>query len=170
MEDYELIENFLKGDMDAFGLIVKKYQTSLLSLSWNILRDLEEAKDSVQETFLQILQNLNKFDRKKEFKNWLFSIAYKRAIDRRRKITFIIKKLGELGKNQKEGIKEENQEIWDLLQKLNQKERTAVLLQTLEGFSAKEIGEVIGCAENTVRVHIFNARKKLRKLLKEGLK
>lgn len=168
MEDCELIERCLKGDMEAFGLIVKKYQSSLLSLSWNILRDIEEAKDSVQETFLQVLQNLNKFDRKRDFKNWLYSIAYKRAIDRKRKITFVIRKIRELGKNRNESIKDNHQEVWDLLQKLNQKERTAILLQSLEGFSAKEIGEILSCTENTVRVHIFNARKKLKRLMKEG--
>lgn len=154
--------------MDAFGLIVRKYQSSLISLSWNILRDIEEAKDSVQETFLQVLQNLNKFDQKRNFKNWLFSIAYKRAIDRKRKITFILKKIKEFRKNRNEVVKDNHQEVWDLLQKLNKKERTAILLQSLEGFSAREIGEVLSCSENTVRVHIFNARKKLKRLMKEG--
>lgn len=78
--------------MNAFGLIVKKYQSTLLSISWNILRDMEEAKDSVQEAFLQAFQNLKKFDKKGSFKNWLFSIAYKRAIDRKRRMSFLFKK------------------------------------------------------------------------------
>jgi len=168
MEDKELIEECLRGDMNAFSLIVKKYQSTLLSISWNILRDMEEAKDSVQEAFLQAFQNLEKFDQKRNFKNWLFSIAYKRAVDRRRRINFFFKKIREIKRNEERAFEQNREEIWEMLEKLNSKEKTAILLQALEGFTAKEIGDVIGCSENTVRVHIFNARRKLKKLLKEG--
>jgi len=168
MEDKELIEECLRGNMNAFSLIVKKYQSTLLSISWNILRDMEEAKDSVQEAFLQAFQNLEKFDQKRNFKNWLFSIAYKRAVDRRRRINFFFKRIREIKRNEERTFEQNREEIWEMLEKLNSKEKTAILLQALEGFTAKEIGDVIGCSENTVRVHIFNARRKLKKLLKEG--
>jgi RNA polymerase sigma-70 factor (ECF subfamily) len=168
MEDKELIEECLRGNMNAFSLIVKKYQSTLLSISWNILRDMEEAKDSVQEAFLQAFQNLEKFDQKRNFKNWLFSIAYKRAVDRRRRINFFFKRIREIKRNEERAFEQNREEIWEMLEKLNSKEKTAILLQALEGFTAKEIGDVIGCSENTVRVHIFNARRKLKKLLKEG--
>jgi len=168
MEDKELIEECLRGNMNAFSLIVKKYQSTLLSISWNILRDMEEAKDSVQEAFLQAFQNLEKFDQKRNFKNWLFSIAYKRAVDRRRRINFFFKRIREIKRNEERTFEQNREEIWEMLEKLNSKEKTAILLQALEGFTAKEIGDIIGCSENTVRVHIFNARRKLKKLLKEG--
>jgi len=168
MEDMELIKECLRGDMNAFCLIVKKYQSTLLSISWNILRDIEEAKDSVQEAFLQAFQNLEKFDQKRSFKNWLFSIAYKRAIDRRRRIIFFLKRIREIKRNEEKAHEQNKDEVWEMLEKLNSKEKTAILLQALEGFTAKEIGDVIGCSENTVRVHIFNARRKLKKLLREG--
>jgi RNA polymerase sigma-70 factor (ECF subfamily) len=168
MEDKELIEECLRGNMNAFSLIVKKYQSTLLSISWNILRDMEEAKDSVQEAFLQAFQNLEKFDQKRNFKNWLFSIAYKRAVDRRRRINFFFKRIREIKRNEERTFEQNREEIWEMLEKLNSKEKTAILLQALEGFTAKEIGDIIGCSENTVRVHIFNARRKLKKLIKEG--
>jgi RNA polymerase sigma-70 factor (ECF subfamily) len=168
MEDKELIEECLRGNMNAFSLIVKKYQSTLLSISWNILREMEEAKDSVQEAFLQAFQNLEKFDQKRNFKNWLFSIAYKRAVDRRRRINFFFKRIREIKRNEERAFEQNREEIWEMLEKLNSKEKTAILLQALEGFTAKEIGDIIGCSENTVRVHIFNARRKLKKLLKEG--
>ncbi len=168
MEDRDLIEECLRGNMNAFGLIVRKYQSILLSISWNILRDMEEAKDSVQEAFLQAFQNLKKFDKERSFRNWLLSIAYKRAIDRKRRINFFFKKIKEIKKDEREVSDNSRDEIWELLEGLNPKEKTAILLHTFEGFTAKEIGDVINCSENTVRVHLFNARKKLKKLLKEG--
>lgn len=168
MDENELIEKCLGGDMEAFESIVRKYQSFLFSLCWNILRNVDEAKDSVQEAFIQAFQNLQKFDQKRSFKNWLYSIAYRKAIDRKRKITSFIRKIEEIKRNSKESLVENRDEIWKLLENLNSKERTAILLQISEGFTAKEIGNVLGCSENTVRVHLFNARKKLKKLLKEG--
>ncbi|MCP2618637.1 RNA polymerase sigma factor [Candidatus Aminicenantes bacterium AC-335-A11] len=154
-------------------MLVKKYEKNVLCLAWNILGNREEAEDVTQETFIQAYLSLNRFDTKRSFKNWLYSIAYKRCIDRKRKeksfYKFVKKFIyGEkLRINiEKEGI-EYSERFAPLLSKLNEKERTAIILKINEGYSAKEIAEVLNCAESTARVHLFNARRKLKKLLEE---
>ena len=85
MDDNEIITRCLSGEMEAFELLVRKYQSSLLSLSWHIMGDKEEARDITQEAFIQSYKNLDRFDAGKSFKNWIFAIAYRRCLDRIKK-------------------------------------------------------------------------------------
>jgi len=85
MQDKEIILRCLKGEIEAFEILVKKYEKNVLCLAWNILGNKEEAEDVAQETFIQAYLSLNKFDMKRSFKNWLYSIAYRRGSDRKRK-------------------------------------------------------------------------------------
>lgn len=154
-------------------MLVTKYQTSILGLTWNILRDREESRDVTQEAFIQCFLHLNQFDRTKSFKNWLYSIAYRRCLDRKKKekssTQYLEKirkeyKLFKDDKNEKRRI--EDSEIFSpILKKLDEKERTVLSLKMNEGYSAKEIAQVIGCAESTARVLFFNAKKKLKRIL-----
>jgi len=60
----------------------------------------------------------------------------------------------------------EDSEIFSpILSKLKDKERIAISLRVNEGYSAKEIAQTLDCAESTARVYLFNAKRKLRKLL-----
>lgn len=157
-------------------MLVKKYEASILALACNILGDKEEAKDVTQEAFIQSYINLIRFDRNRSFKNWLYSIAYRRCIDRKRKeksLTKFVKStaqettVGNDSKKEKKRI--EDSEIFSpILNKLSDKERTAISLKINEGYLAREIAQVIDCAESTARVLLFNAKRKLKKLLEGG--
>jgi len=173
MEESEIISRCLSGDVEAFEMLVTKYQTSLLRLTWNILRDKEEAKDITQEAFIQCFLHLNRFDRTRSFKNWLYSIAYKRCLDRKKKekssAKFVnkIRKEEQLftdDKNEKRRI-EDSEVFSPILNKLDDKERTVLSLKMNEGYSAKEIAQVLGCAESTARVLFFKAKRKLKRIL-----
>lgn len=173
-KDNVFVEKALQGDLEAFEMLVKKYQASLIALAANMLADADEACDIAQETFLQVYKNLGRFDQTKSFKTWLFSIAVKRAIDRTRKmrsfIAYFNQKTREM--NPQPAPRHETTRIEDshlfspLLKRLNQRERTAISLKVNEGYTAKEIGEVLGCSESTARVHLFNARKRLKEVMK----
>ena len=111
----------------------------------------------------------------KSFKNWLYSIAYRKCIDRKRKeklLTQYIKKtkreesLSSDGKDKERRI-DESEIFAPILAHLNEKERTTISLKMGEGYSAKEIAQIINCAESTVRVYLFNAKRKLKKMLEE---
>lgn len=172
IQDNIIIEKSLKGDVEAFEVLVKKYQPSLIALAWNILGDPDEARDVAQETFFQVYTHLDRFDLTKNFKTWLFSIAVKRSIDHTRKRKSFLKYFNLQTKEmnpaaQPETIGIEESEMFNpLLKKLKQKERIAISLKVNGGYSAKEIAAVIDCSESTARVHLFNARKKLKELIK----
>ena len=174
MEDNQIIASCLAGKKEAFEKLIKKYQAPLLHLAWRILGDANDARDITQEAFVQAFCHLDRFDPGLSFKNWIYSITYRRCIDRKRRERLhrnLIQKeikekiLFDPGRDESERI--EDSEIFSpVLNKLNTKERVAILLKVNDGYSALEIAGVLGCAESTARVYLFNAKKKLRRLLK----
>lgn len=175
MEDKEIISRCLSGEIEVFELLVNKYQSNILNMSWSILQNKEEAKDVTQEAFSLAYFNLSDFDKTRNFKNWLYSIAYKKCMDRKRKEKLSTKYYRKVIKERKlspdderKKSRIEDSEIFSpLLRKLNEKERTAICLKMSEGYSAKEIAQIINCAESTARVYLFNAKRKLKNMLEE---
>lgn len=173
MEDSEIISRCTSGETEAFEMLVMRYQANILSLAWSILGNKEEARDVTQDAFIQAYFHLNRFDRTRSFKNWLFSIAWKRCLDRKKKekslINFIKKSPREEQINATREYRErkiENSEIFSpILNRLNRKERIAISLRINEGYSAREIAQTLDCAESTARVYLFNAKRKLKKFL-----
>jgi RNA polymerase sigma-70 factor (ECF subfamily) len=160
------MEERLKGKIgrgeELKEIFIKNYP-NLLSLSSKILKDLEEAKDVVQEAFLKAMENIKNIRKEESIRTWLLRIVYRLAIDKKRRICLLKKKIYELtgvGKFKNEL----DFEISEFLERLKPKEREAIYLRA-EGFNSREIGEIIGCSESTVRVHLHNARKKIKKFI-----
>jgi len=176
MEDTEVISLCKKGDKEAFGLLVKKYQTSILSFTWSILKDKEKARDVTQDSFLQAYRNLDKIDPSKSFKNWLFTIASNKSLDYLRKEksilktvqNFIFQRDNPVNQNEMErSVLVHRGKLINWMDKLNDRERIFLHLKIQEGYTSPEIAEIFKCAESTVRVYIMNARKKLQNYFKE---
>ena len=176
MTDNQLLRSCLEGDVDKFRQIVDRYRGKVTGLAINILGNREDAEDACQETFINVFQNLDKFDFERNFKDWLFTILYNRCIDRVRKrnrfYNFYNKRKMEYHDNNNsysDFNPENNQPISDnLLKKLSPKERTAIYLWAYEGYTSEELGDVLKYSSSTARVHIFKARKKLKKILENG--
>ncbi len=167
MEEREFMEKLLRGEREALELLFKKYNPFIFLLAYKILRDVDEAKDTVQEVFVRAFENIKSLKRRESLKSWLHSIAYRIAVDKERRMRLQNRIFFEMSENSKTALNGNKSEIRKFIEELNLKERSALLLHA-EGFKAKEICEIIGCSESTVRVHLFNARKKLRKLLEGG--
>ena len=176
MDDHELVARCLAGDRAAFESLVDKYQSSLLSMTWAALGNREDARDAAQQAFLAAFTNLVSFDHGRSFKNWLFAIAWKDCLDMKRREktrrVFLERLKGEtpVAANAGDGPLrlEESESFGAILMKLDRKERLALSLRMNEGFSASEIAEVLGCAESSARVYVFNAVRKVRTLWEKG--
>lgn len=176
MTDHQLLKSCLEGDTEKFRQIVEKYKGKATGLAINILGNREDAEDACQETFINVFQNLGKFDFERSFKDWLFTILYNRCIDRVRKRNrfyhFFNRKKVDYH-DSLSSYRNMNPEIMsplsdDLLQKLSHKERTALYLWAYEGYTSDELSGVLKCSSSTARVHIFKARKKIKKILENG--
>lgn len=169
MTEVELIRNAQQGDREAFGELACRHEKKLLALCWNMTGDRDEARDAAQEALLQAFQNLERFDAGRSFIKWLLGIGAKRCLDRlRARRTFrrffqnyVQERRGQGGRRDQALV--DSGCTGRILQKLSGRERTAISLAVFEDFSAREIAAVLGCSENTARVHLFNARSKLKR-------
>jgi RNA polymerase sigma factor (sigma-70 family) len=80
-----LIEKVLQGDSTAFGQLVQKYQAFVFTIVIRIVKVREEAEEVAQDTFIKAYESLSSFRGDSKFSSWLYSIAYRKALDALRK-------------------------------------------------------------------------------------
>jgi RNA polymerase sigma-70 factor (ECF subfamily) len=175
MDEQALIAGCLQGRTEDFRMIVERYSAPALALALNVLGNYSDAEDACQELFIQVYRNLKSYDMNKSFKNWVYTILYRRCLDhlrRRRRSAELVRKVGresELATPANPGSTGNPRCLPSgVLEVLGAKERTALCLWANEGYSAQEISEVLRCSASTARVYLFQARKKIKKLLEQG--
>jgi RNA polymerase sigma-70 factor (ECF subfamily) len=177
LSDEELMKALSKGDQRAFDELYKRFYAQLLGYFKNMLwGDREKAEDMVHDIFAKIIKNPDYFDTNRSFRTWLFSVAsnmckneYKKQAVRKntstgvedyRSISSSTNVLAEVQDIQFQQAFEEN------LAKMDEKHREVFALRHLEGFSMKEIAEVMEINEGTVKSRLFYATKFLAEKLK----
>src|SRR5512136_883208 len=97
MDEQQLIAGSLGGRMEDFRMIVERYSAPAMALAMNILRNRDDAEDACQELFIQVYRNLQNYDPKRSFKNWVYTILYRRCLDHlksRRRAADLVNKMG----------------------------------------------------------------------------
>lgn len=79
--DQQLIANYFAGDEKSFELLVRRYLKPIYIFIYRYVGNEQDAEDVTQEVFVKVWSNLKKFDRKKSFKVWIFSIAKNASLD-----------------------------------------------------------------------------------------
>jgi RNA polymerase sigma-70 factor (ECF subfamily) len=185
--DQELVERAQRGDKQAFGMLVDKYQRKLGRLLSRLIRDQAEIEDVVQESFIKAYRALPNFRGDSAFYTWLYRIGintaknYLVSMGRRPQVSNDIEiedaenfedagELRTLDTPETELMtKEIAQTVNDTVESLPEELRTAITLREIEGLSYEEIAQLMDCPIGTVRSRIFRAREtiaqKLRPLL-----
>jgi RNA polymerase sigma factor (sigma-70 family) len=160
--------------IESFGTIVETYRSQVMALAVNILRNKEDAEDAAQDAFIQVFRHLADYDAERSFKTWIFTIVHRRCLDVLRKKKRFRLAFDRMKRDLDDSVRNphgipasENGLPADLLGNLSPKERSALSLWANEGFTSREISEVLGCSEGTARVHLFAARKKIKTLLEK---
>jgi len=167
MDTDNLIEKFRTGERDALVRLIELHQKPALTVARSILQEAEEARDAVQDAFLQVFTNIDRFDRNRDFRKWVLSIVIKRCLDRLRRrktyLRFLPRYLQYHDLSQSGQNPDSRQRFDSMLAKLNSRERAILTLHITEELPVNEIALIMNCAESTIRVHLFNARRKLKK-------
>ena len=144
-----------------------------------ILGDETEAWDIVQMALLKAWQQLDRYDSRYRFSTWLYRIGTNLAIDllRSRNSRERVHRAGFehrlhlVGEGETAGTRADRHEADRILQQivgvLTPQQRGAFVLREMEGLETAEVGEILGCSATTVRNHVFQARKALRREMKE---
>jgi len=177
MDDREAVRAARAGDEDAFAHLVRRHSGGLHRAVARILRDESEAWDVVQMAYVRAWQRLDRYNEKWSFATWLYRIGTNLAIDLIRSRTSREKahragtehRLRLVGESLPSSELADHHEIDRLLDQLvdflTPQQRTAFVLREVEGMDTAEVASVLGCSATTVRNHIFQARKILRREL-----
>lgn len=177
MNDEELVELCKQGEEGAFEELIKRYHSSIYNYIYNMVGDKQLSEDLVQETFIKLINNIEKYKRifNVKFSTWVFKIAKNIVNDefRRQKnrnsISIDEKELmiaDDLNVESEAILNEEIKSINDCLDKLSQEARSMVYFRYYMNLSYKEIGEILSCSENKVKWKLHDAIDKVRKLIK----
>jgi RNA polymerase sigma-70 factor, ECF subfamily len=182
--DEELCKRIAARDADAFELMVDRHQARAYRLASSILGNEADARDVSQDAFIRLYESAGGFDGRSRFSTWFYRILVNLCIDHQRRNRWWrrlapLKTPGgddpdehafdppssETGPEGEAMLKQSIRRLRPALDKLSPQQRAAVLLQTQEGFTSREIGEVLKCSEATARVHVHRGIAQLRKLL-----
>jgi RNA polymerase sigma-70 factor (ECF subfamily) len=174
MSDRELVEACLSGNEEAYRIIMQRYSGKAMALALNMLRHRQDAEDVCQEVFVKAYHSLDKYDPRLDFKNWFYTVLYRRCLDQMRKrkryTNFMVKFKNEPLPELEQGIPRPARSVQfnsNVLQDLSPKERMTLILWANEGYSGEEIASVLKCSPSTARVYLFKARKKLKAMLEK---
>ena len=181
--DEELCRRIAERDADAFELMVDRHQGRAYRLAASVLGNEADARDVSQDAFIRLYESAGRFDGRSRFSTWFYRILVNLCIDHQRKNRWW-KRLAplaspgddpdqrafdppssEAGPEDEAMLKQSISRLRSELAKLSPQQRAAVLLQTQEGFTSREIGEVLKCSEATARVHVHRGIAQLRKLI-----
>jgi RNA polymerase sigma-70 factor (ECF subfamily) len=166
-----LLERARAGDLEAFDQLMRVHEKQVLNTALRILGNMEDAQDAAQETFLRLYKHLNRLPDMLEIKSWLYRVTVNVCNDvhrkRRRNRTEALSGPDPASTAPDPELSWLNQERGRLVEMalttLPEKERAAVVLRDVEGFSTREVAGILGSSEVTVRSQICVARGKLKK-------
>ena len=171
--DRNLIERARQGDPAAWRVIYDSTCDRLFGFLCYQIGDRDEAKDILQETYLQAFRRLETYRGEAPLEVWLRAIAlgrsrdWKRVILRRLKRTASLTESSALVQPDIEHVRFDSERgaLQRALGGLSHHQRAALLLREWEDRSFREIAELLGCAESTARVHHARARERMRAAL-----
>lgn len=177
-----LVKLSRRGDRQAFEELVELYKDKIYHLAYRMLGSRGEAEDIVQETFLRVYTNLDRYDENQKFSTWIYRIGTNLCIDRLRKR----KPTYSLDADMPEGdgadwysmlpseeetpeeelvLSETQQQIRKAIETLPSKYKSVVVLRYLHDMSLQEISEVLKMPVTTIKTRVHRGREYLRKKL-----
>ena len=163
--DAELVQLTLQGADEAFAELANRYSRMVFGTAWADLRQVEDAEDALQETFLLAYRCLGDLRDPGRFGSWLYSIArntVRKALGRRR---LKLAEQEEVTQRESENAEEAIAHLIPAMDVMTPDDRSVVVLFYLVGMSQKRIAQLISVPEGTVKSRLYRARKILKRRL-----
>jgi len=175
-DDRELVRRAQAGNKEAFEELVRRHQHRVFAVAGGILRRREDVEDIAQQVFVKAYFSLKRFDQRAAFSTWLYKITVNECWDllRKKKVRPLLYE-SDLSEEQAQRFSaserlasgaedisdklEAQQQVENLLQGLDERDRMMLILKEVEGFAIEEIAEILDLNANTVKVRLFRARR-----------
>ena len=180
VEDEILVAQFQAGRADAFDDLMKRYKGQIYAYLLRSVKNYEDAEELTIEVFFKAYRALDTWKPQARFSTWLYKIAHNLSIDfhraKSRRQTYSLDDEDfvldeptavDLWSNPEWEIEEKDRHrvIREAIDQLSPKQKDVFMLNRYQGLQIKEITEVLGMAEGTVKIHLHRAVKKLQTLL-----
>jgi RNA polymerase sigma-70 factor (ECF subfamily) len=168
VEDRDLIARARRKDVEAYNLLVSRWEKRVFSYLLRLVRSREDALDLSQDVFLKAYQNLAKLENQDRFGPWLFRIAHNEAFSllrRQHPEDELPPERGAGPARFRMYPVELSVVVGDALARLSDEQREAVVLKVYEGFKFEEMAAVLDCPVSTVKSRLYTALD----LLKDAL-
>jgi len=174
--DDELVRLAQAGDAGAFDQLVVRHQAAVFRAALAALRVPEEAEEAAQDAFLRAWQKLGSFRGDAAFRTWLLSIAWNRALSRRRSmVTWFARRapieaadrMGGGGKGLLEALHEQDlaRHVAAAIEQLSPKLRDALLLAQSGEYGYDEVAAMLSVPVGTLKSRVFDARRQVKRRL-----
>ncbi|MGI9044182.1 MAG: RNA polymerase sigma factor [Gemmatimonadaceae bacterium] len=188
LSDPAVVIEACKGSEAAYRELLSRYERPVFSLIFRMVRDRETAEDLSQETFVKVLNNLDRYSPEFKFSSWLFKIANNLTIDhlRRRRIDTIsiegapdavtsesarATSIAVVSQDESPLEELESRELGTAIERaiarLRPEYRACIMLRHVEDKSYEEIAEIVKLPLGTVKTYIHRARHELRAALED---
>ena len=177
LTDYEIIDSILKGNENDFALIIDKYKDRAFSLLCGIVKNKMDAEEALQDSFIKAFNSIKSFRKDSKFSTWFYRIVYNTGLSmissKKRQIQMDMNSIEDF-----QSLKDDDAEIYSLTEnakdylinmvdKLPVKNSLILILFYLDGFSLKDISEVLNLSLVNTKVLLHRSRNLLRDLLVE---
>lgn len=169
--DCRLVELARNGSQEAFGELVRQYESRLMRVISRFISDQALVEDIAQDAFLKAYRRLELFDPSRRFGPWLFQIGVNMTLDymrrSRRRIKWSVfsqwqkdddSRPVDPGQADPRAAIDTAQEVRSVLAQVSEKYRTVLILRDLENFSTSEIAAILNRKEATIRWRLAEAR------------
>lgn len=174
LTESDLIKGCVAGDRRLQELLYQRFAPKMYAVCLRYAGNADDAQDLLQEGFIKVYRNLEKFRREGSFEGWMRRVFVNTAIEHyRRKVT-----LNTIGEKEERSIEDGSWNILDqlaerdiiaLVQELSPGYRSVFNMYVIEGYSHKEIGDILEISEGTSKSQLARAKAILQKKVQEFL-
>jgi len=167
----QLVRAVKAGNADAFDRLVREYLDGAHAMALGILRHRQDAEDAVQEAFIRALERIDQLAEGSPFGPWFYTVLRSTCLNllRREKLRdhedIPHGASGGSDPERETARRMTRKRVLEALETLPDRQRTTVMLYDLEGYSHREIAEMLDISPGTSRAHLHHARKALREEL-----
>ena len=176
MEDKEIVQKILAGDIEQYAAIVKKYQQIVANLAYKLCGNRLEIEEVTQQVFVELYTALPRFRFDAQLSSFIYRITVNvvcKMMNRNRRFVntdqydpYVNQPSSDLNVEQQIIHNEKLDQLRTAIGHLKDEQRTALVLYTFEDFSYNQIADVMQCSLAKVESLIFRAKKNLTKELK----
>lgn len=175
ISDTSLIEDYRSGNQKALLILVERWHQTFCKLAYWCTKDADSAKDIAQECWTIIIKKIDTLEDSTKFKSWSTSLVKRKAIDwlrvknRERMKLLAFYQEGNQGSTSEDENLKAKQKLLLLqgIQQISTEQQYVIRLFYVQGYSLKEIAELLKISIGTAKSRLFHAREKLKSILKK---